>query len=49
MAPEMLFGKRNYGTEVDIWSFGCIYAELLGIKFKNIIYNSRFTIIYRKR
>ncbi|CAD8181215.1 unnamed protein product [Paramecium octaurelia] len=29
MAPEMLFGKRDYGTEVDIWSFGCIYAELL--------------------
>jgi serine/threonine protein kinase len=29
MAPEMLFGRRNYGPEVDIWAFGCIFAELL--------------------
>lgn len=29
MAPEMLFGCRNYETQVDIWSFACIYAEIL--------------------
>lgn len=29
MAPEMLFGSRNYGQEVDIWSFACIFAEIL--------------------
>lgn len=29
MAPEMLFGSRTYGTEVDMWSYACIYAEVL--------------------
>jgi len=28
-APELLFGAKYYGTGVDIWSFGCIIAELL--------------------
>ena len=27
--PELLFGARFYGTSVDIWSMGCIVAELL--------------------
>ncbi|XP_071964317.1 cyclin-dependent kinase 7-like [Antedon mediterranea] len=27
--PELLFGARIYGTGVDIWSAGCILAELL--------------------
>ncbi|KAM3132645.1 hypothetical protein pb186bvf_015190 [Paramecium bursaria] len=26
---KQLFGSRTYGTEIDIWAFGCIYAELL--------------------
>ncbi|RVD85188.1 uncharacterized protein DFL_003519 [Arthrobotrys flagrans] len=26
-APETLFGYREYGTEVDIWAFGCVIAE----------------------
>ena len=25
----MLFGSRNYGPEVDMWSFGCIMGELI--------------------
>ncbi|KAK6503658.1 hypothetical protein TWF481_008661 [Arthrobotrys musiformis] len=25
--PETLFGYREYGTEVDIWAFGCVIAE----------------------
>ncbi|KAK6331519.1 hypothetical protein TWF730_004600 [Orbilia blumenaviensis] len=25
--PETLFGFREYGTEVDIWAFGCVIAE----------------------
>jgi cyclin-dependent kinase len=25
--PEVLFGYRGYGTEVDIWAFGCVIAE----------------------
>jgi serine/threonine protein kinase len=28
-APEILLGSRNYSTPVDIWSIGCIMAELL--------------------
>ncbi|KAF9338245.1 TFIIH complex serine/threonine-protein kinase subunit kin28 [Podila minutissima] len=28
-APELLFGAREYGYGVDIWSTGCIFAELL--------------------
>lgn len=28
-APEILFGSRNYGNEVDIWSFACVFAEIL--------------------
>ncbi len=28
-APELLLGQRAYGTPVDMWSAGCIFAELL--------------------
>jgi serine/threonine protein kinase len=28
-APELLFGARFYGTGPDMWSVGCIMAELL--------------------
>lgn len=27
-APEILLGSFSYGTPVDIWSLGCIFAEL---------------------
>ncbi|EFO90624.1 hypothetical protein CRE_08302 [Caenorhabditis remanei] len=27
--PELLFGSKNYGCEVDIWSCGCVFGELL--------------------
>ena len=30
--PELLLGADHYGPEVDIWSVGCIFAELLGRK-----------------
>uniref|UniRef100_A0A0N5AFT0 Serine/threonine kinase NLK n=1 Tax=Syphacia muris TaxID=451379 RepID=A0A0N5AFT0_9BILA len=29
-APELLMGARRYTTAVDVWSVGCIFAELLG-------------------
>jgi nemo like kinase len=29
-APELLMGARRYSTAVDVWSIGCIFAELLG-------------------
>ena len=28
-APELLFGAQHYGPAVDMWSVGCIFAELL--------------------
>lgn len=28
-APELLWGSSNYDTKIDIWSAGCIFAELL--------------------
>ena len=27
-APEMIFAKKEYDKKVDIWSFGCLIAEL---------------------
>ena len=27
--PDVLLGSTNYGTAVDIWSVGCIFAEML--------------------
>lgn len=28
-APEILLGARKYSTPVDIWSIGCIFAEMV--------------------
>lgn len=28
-APEVLLGTRFYATGVDIWSLGCIFAEMV--------------------
>ncbi|KAF3647581.1 putative rac-like GTP-binding protein ARAC7-like [Capsicum annuum] len=27
-APELLYGSTSYGPEIDLWSLGCIFAEL---------------------
>lgn len=29
-APELLMGARKYTSAVDVWSIGCIFAEILG-------------------
>jgi serine/threonine protein kinase len=29
MAPETLLPRQSYDTQIDIWSAGCIFAELL--------------------
>ncbi|KAI4389599.1 hypothetical protein MLD38_001809 [Melastoma candidum] len=31
-APELLLCCDNYNTSIDVWSVGCIFAELLGRK-----------------
>eukprot|EP00435_Cladocopium_sp_Y103_P007738 s834_g2.t1 len=28
-APELIFGATNYSTAVDLWSMGCVLAEML--------------------
>lgn len=28
-APEVLLGSRHYSTGVDMWSVGCIFAEMI--------------------
>ncbi len=30
--PELLLGAQKYGPEIDMWSVGCIFAELLTTK-----------------
>ena len=27
-APELMFGSRTYNSSIDIWSAGCVIAEL---------------------
>lgn len=29
-APEILLGSKFYSTAVDVWSIGCIFAEMVG-------------------
>ncbi|KAL2931393.1 Mitogen-activated protein kinase 7, partial [Bienertia sinuspersici] len=31
-APELLLHNDNYGASVDVWSVGCIFAEMIGRK-----------------
>lgn len=28
-APELLVSEPNYGTGVDIWAIGCLFAEMM--------------------
>lgn len=28
-APELLLGEDNYSPAIDVWSIGCIFAEML--------------------
>lgn len=27
-APELILGEEQYGTDIDIWSVGCVIAEM---------------------
>lgn len=31
-APELLLGQKQYSTPIDMWSVGCVFAELLTMK-----------------
>lgn len=28
-APEILYGCQTYGTAIDMWATGCVFAEML--------------------
>eukprot|EP00995_Heteronema_vittatum_P008329 NODE_351_length_1446_cov_425.730136_g256_i0.p1 GENE.NODE_351_length_1446_cov_425.730136_g256_i0~~NODE_351_length_1446_cov_425.730136_g256_i0.p1 ORF type:complete len:451 (-),score=-24.08 NODE_351_length_1446_cov_425.730136_g256_i0:93-1403(-) len=30
-SPELIFIEKEYDSKIDVWSFGCIYGELLGM------------------
>lgn len=39
-APEVLLGCQYYSHAVDIWSIGCIFAELLtGVRSLSVFWN----------
>ena len=27
-APELIFGATDYSTQIDVWSSGCVIAEM---------------------
>lgn len=35
-APEIILLDKNYGTPVDVWALGCIFAELMGMMKENV-------------
>lgn len=37
-APELLLGEKMYCTGVDLWSLGCVMAEMVCISFYNVTY-----------
>jgi len=39
-APELILLQENYTEQIDVWSVGCIFAELLGMMKDNIGYPS---------
>ena len=48
-APELLLGASYYSTQVDIWSLGCVIAEMLMNRalFEGSNANGMFTKIIR--
>ena len=28
-APELIFGATDYTTNINVWSAGCVFAELM--------------------
>lgn len=37
-APEVILLQKDYGTPMDVWACGCIFAELLSMLRKNNTY-----------
>jgi cyclin-dependent kinase 2 len=43
-APEILLGCKLYSTGVDIWSLGCIFAEM--VSFTTFYFELNFNLIF---
>lgn len=39
-APELILLQENYTESIDVWSVGCIFAELLNMMKENVPYHS---------
>ncbi len=35
-APELILMEKDYGPAIDMWSIGCIFAELLSMIRENV-------------
>ena len=35
-APELILMEKDYGPAIDMWSIGCIFAELLSMIRDNV-------------
>ena len=48
-APDVLMGSRRYSTPVDIWSIGCIFAEMSNGRplFPGTSENHQLSLIFR--
>jgi cyclin-dependent kinase len=48
-APDVLLGSRKYSTPVDIWSIGCIFAEMVNGSplFKGTTDETQLDMIFR--
>ena len=40
-APEVILAQGNYSYKIDVWSVGCIFAELLSMIKENFTNMSR--------
>jgi len=45
-APEVIFGSQKYDEKIDMWSIGCILAE---ITLKNPLFNCPTTIAHLEK
>jgi serine/threonine protein kinase len=45
-APELILMEKQYGYEIDIWSAGCIFGELLRMVTLNSEYNDHQIAIF---
>jgi cyclin-dependent kinase len=49
-APDVLLGSRQYSTPIDVWSIGCIFAEMVNGKpsFTGTTEESQLETIFRQ-